>query len=286
MLTASIEGRSRKTKELYQYVFESFTRFLGSEDVALETITIGDIRRYLAHLQGKGLALTTISIHLRTLKTFFSSLVRDGLMGQNPARDIRNPKLPKLYPKTIPDHAVAAILKACDQKRWEGLRNYTMLLVLLDCGLRLTELLNLTLADLSLPTRTLMVIGKGSKERIVPFGRQTAKSLNKWLKVRGVRAFEDRLFISRSGDPLKPRGFQQAIERLAKKAGIEGVQISPHCWRHTFASRYIMNGGGPFTLQNIMGHSSIKTTMRYVHMSGEALRRAHVKASPVDRLME
>ncbi len=109
--------------------------------------------------------------------------------------------------------------------------------------------------------------------------------LNRWLKARGIHAFEDRVFVTRAGDPVKPRAFQQSIDRVARKAGVTWVKVSPHCWRHTFASRYAMNGGDPFALQNIMGHSSIKTTMRYVHMSGEILRRAHAQASPVDRLM-
>jgi len=197
---------------------------------------------------------------------------------------IKPPKLPKQFPYVLNNSQVQALLKAAYHRNFEGIRNYAMILMFLDTGIRRSELINLNLRDIDLASRSLRVIGKGNKERIVYLGRVAAKALREWLSKRGFREYDDGTFITRAGDRLKLRYIDKLMERIAKKAKITGVRCSPHTLRHTFATNYIRNGGDPFSLQQLLGHSDIKTVMIYVHMGGTALREAHAKFSPVDRM--
>ncbi len=180
-----------------------------------------------------------------------------------------------------------ALLRAIERSTWTGTRNWAMLLTFLDGMLRLSELINLELSDVNLPARSIRVRhGKGDRERVVFMGKRLTKALQEWLQVRGHFAGEDRLFIVRRGNKLDQRNVLRIFERLAAKAKIEGVRCSPHTLRHTGATLFVKYGGDPFSLQRLLGHSDISTTMIYVHMAGTALREAHAKASPVDRLLE
>jgi site-specific recombinase XerD len=159
-----------------------------------------------------------------------------------------------------------------------------MLLTFLDGMLRLKELMDLELADINLQARSIRVRhGKGDKERTVYMGRRLTRAMRDWIHVRSHVIGEDRVFISRGGYGLDKRNIQRTLQRLADKAGVK--KVGPHVLRHTGATLFIRNGGDPFSLQQLLGHSSITTTQVYVHMAGTALREAHAKASPVDRLL-
>ena len=175
-------------------------------------------------------------------------------------------------------------MKACNKATWEGFRNYVILLTFLDTGIRLSELLSLTLKDINLNKRSLLIHGKGGKDREVYMGKTLTKEFNKWIKKRGYFPYEDKVFITRQGYGLKKRGLSQIIERLAGKAPIQGVRCSAHTLRHTFATNFIRNGGDVFSLQKILGHSDIQTCMIYVHMGGKQLQEAQLRFSPVDRM--
>jgi len=209
---------------------------------------------------------------------------------ENPLEGVRLLKTPKQYPKVLSEPEVLALLKMARVQAqaqagtWHGKRNYALLLTFLDAMLRLRELIDLELQDINLQTRSLRVRhGKGDKERYVYMGRRLTKAMRDWLAVRGHVPGADWVFVSRSGEKLDPRNVQRILERLGRKAG---VKVSPHMLRHTGATLFIRNGGDPFSLQRLLGHSDIQTTMVYVHMAGSALREAHAKASPVDRLLD
>jgi site-specific recombinase XerD len=284
-LMARVEGRSRKTLDLYTWVFARFTEFLG--DRTLEELHSGLIRQYLAHLQDRGFTPASLGMHYRVLHAFFNWLTRKGLVTANPMDGINPPRQPKQYSFVLEESQVRALLGACDKSTAAGIRNYAMLLLFVDCGLRLNELIGLRLSDVSLANRSLKVHGKGARDRIVFMGARTAKALRRWIELRGFKTtFSDALFIDRKGEPLKPRWVQQVIARLGVKAGIKGVRVSPHTLRHTAATLAVKNGMEPFALQRLFGWENIQTALKYVHMAGTALREAHAKASPVDRLLE
>ncbi len=282
-LQGRIEGKSPKTLEVYEVAFRDLIAFVG--DVPLTALRPGAVRRWLAHKLDQGYAKATISLRLRALKACFNWLHREGLLAENPFAAIKPPKTPKQYPKVLSEPEVLALLRTAKAQAstWVGKRNWAMLLTFLDAMLRLKELIDLELSDINLQARSLRVRhGKGAKERYVYMGRRLTKAMRDWLAVRGHVPGSDWVFISRSGERLDPRNVQRILERLGRKAG---VKVSPHMLRHTGATLFIRNGGDPFSLQRLLGHADIQTTMIYVHMAGSALREAHAKASPVDRLL-
>lgn len=281
---ARIHGRSRKTLALYAWVFEQAHKHIGDRPLSeLETFTL---RRFLSELLERRWKPTSVSIVHRVLNAFLNWCTREGLIAANPLEGIPAPKTPKVFPFVLEESQVRALLAACDKSTPHGVRNYAMLLLFIDCGLRLHELISLRLGDVSLAQRSLKIHGKGARDRIVFMGARAAKALRRWLELRGFKtAYSDVLFIDRKGEPLKPRWVQSIIARLGAKAGIKGVRVSPHTLRHTAATIAVKNGMEPFALQRLFGWENIQTALRYVHMAGTALREAHAKASPVDRLL-
>ncbi len=285
-LYARIEGRSAKTLEVYRVAFQDVLSFLG-ESIALSDVAAGDIRRWIAHKLDAGYSKTTINIRLRALRAFFNWLVREGYMTERPLANVKQLRTPRQYPYVLSEQQVMALLRVIKRDSWTGKRNWAMALTMLDAMLRLSELIHLELADVNLQARSIRVRhGKGDKERVVFMGRRLTRAMHDWLAVRGYHVGEDRVFVTRQGTKLDSRNVQRILERYAAKAKLTDVRVSPHTLRHTGATLFIRYGGDPFSLQKLLGHSTVTVTEIYVHMAGTALREAHAKASPVDRLLE
>jgi integrase/recombinase XerD len=286
-LYARVEGRSPKTLLTYQRAFRDLLEFLGNNEKLLASLNAGIFRSWIAQRLDEGYSKVTINIRLRSLQAFFNWLVREGHLIESPLKQVKQLRVPRQYPYVLSEIQMQTLLRAVERTTWTGQRNWAMLLTFLDGMLRLSELINLELGDVNLVTRSIRVRhGKGEKERVVFMGKRLTKALQEWMQVRGHHVGEDRLFITRNGSKLDSRNVLRIIERLANKARIEGVRCSPHTLRHTGATLFIRYGGDAFSLQNLLGHSDISTTMIYVHMAGTALREAHAKASPADRLLD
>jgi len=278
LLCGRVEGKKPSTLRWYKETLTPFIAFVNQEG-----LNQAALRKYINGLFDH-LKVATIDNRIRAIKAFLRFLYKEGHIEEDLAATLKRPRLPKQFPHVLNDEQVMALLKAPNRKTWEGFRNYVMLLTFLDTGLRLSELLGLTVDRVNLIKGSLLVTGKGSKDREVYMGRTLKKEMARWLKMRGFHAYEDHVFITRDGRPLKKRHVQQILRRLAKKAGIEGVRCSPHTLRHTFATNFIRNGGDVFTLQRLLGHANIETCMVYVHMGGKHLQEAALRFSPVDRL--
>ncbi len=280
---ARIHGRSRKTLALYEWVFKTFRHYAGDQPLSdMDTLKV---RGYFASLLDLNYRPASLGMHYRVLHAFYVWAVRERLACFNPLDGVPKPKVPKLFPFTLDDAQVAALLKASDRTTRHGCRNYATLLLFLDCGLRLNELIGLRMTDISLVQRSMKVHGKGAKDRIIFMGARTTKALRRWIESRGVKqGYSDALFIDRKGDPLKARWMQQVIARIGQRAGLR-VRLSPHKLRHISATMAVRNGMDAFTLQRLYGWESVETAMRYVNAASPALREAHAKASPVDRLL-
>ncbi|MBI3459728.1 tyrosine-type recombinase/integrase, partial [Candidatus Acetothermia bacterium] len=278
--TARIHGRSRKTHLIYEWVFGTFSKHLRG-DVPLEAIDTATLRAYFSSRLEQGYRPSSLSMHYRTLHTLFAWAVRERLIRANPLDGIPKPKMPKIFPFMLDESQVVALVQACDTSSKYGCRNYAILLILLDCGLRLNELIGLRLDDVSLLQRSLKVHGKGAKDRIVYMGAKTAKALRHWIEVRGFKVgYADNLFISRTGEILKPRHVQYIIIEIGKRSGLK-MRLSPHKLRHVSATLAVKHGMDTFTLQRLYGWENVQTAMRYVNAASPALREAHAKASPV-----
>jgi len=286
MLFCKSKGLAWRTLETYEFALGGLRQFLLESSDLLDTPNRDELRTYIAHLLEKGLARTTISIRMRAIRCFCRFLAREGLVESNPMTNVAIPKVPEKYPEILTVEQIKRLLAAAKSASWTGVRNYAMITTFLDTGMRLSELINLELEDVDLTNWSIRIRnGKGGKERYVFMGRGLFRALRNWLNLRGVTFLETAYFVTRNGNRHDLRNVERIIERVACRAGLVGIRVTPHILRHTFATHYIKNGGDPFSLQRILGHSDIKTTMIYVNLAGVGLREAHAKASPVDRLL-
>ena len=277
------KGLARRTLEIYGNALAQLQAFLGGSTAALPSSK--QLRAFAVQLLDQGLAPTTVSIRLRAIRAFFNFLVRDGLLEESPMKNVPIPKVPRQFPRVLAPEQVVALLRACDRSSWTGVRNRAIVLSFVDTGLRLGELIGLDVGDVDLVGHRIRVRhAKGGKERFVYFGSTTARALRKWTKVRGYAPAHAPFFVTRDGARLTRRNVQRILERLAKKAGLDGVKVSPHRLRHTAATLFISSGGPLPALKELLGHSSLRSTEIYLHMAG-SLREIQTMASPADRLL-
>ena len=277
-------------------------RFLGNgSEAALPDYTLENARAYVAHLQaqgtrfgdhpcrpeeGGGLSSHTIHGHVRTLKVFSSWLEEDSFTTNNRLAKLKRPKLAEPIIDVLTEDELARIVNAVNPDCIRGARIYAILLVLLDTGVRATELCGLTLTNTHLDEDYIKVLGKGGKERIVAFGPTCKKALLRfvttWRRAYMHDEAVDNLFLTHQGGPLTYSALQQLIKRLGLRAGVP--RLRAHLFRHTFAVRYLMNGGDLMTLRLILGHTSIEVTQVYLHLKDSHIQIQHHKFSPVERL--
>jgi site-specific recombinase XerD len=298
------EGKRSTTIRWYMGKLAIFERYLlrNGFPTDVTAITVNHLRAFLAHLRDEvaadennphkptrdvGLSPLTIQGHGRTLKAFFSWLTREGYLGENPTERLKIPKAPKVIVETLTEAQIHKFLSVIDSKSGEGFRDYCIALVLLDTGIRLSELVHLTLMNLNLEQACFKVMGKGAKERIVPIGANVQKALWKYIhqhRPEPIHPNVTNLFLRRDGQALKPDGAYRMVRKYGEKAGLKGVRCSPHTFRHTFAKNFLLNGGDVFTLQKILGHSSLEVVKMYVQLASEDVQIQHRRHSPVDRM--
>jgi len=249
------------------------------------TVTTSDLQKhFIGYMVSKKLAPQTINGRLGSCKAFFKFLFHERYVKENIAQPLKNLRTPKDAIQTFTKAELLTLLKQPDQSTFTGFRDYTLQILLLETGIRISELLALTVDDVHLSEKELIVRnGKGNKTRIVPFQKTCAKVLQKYLKERG-NVPTDALFITIDNMPLQLRSVQDRIRDYGLRAKISGVRVSPHTFRHTMAKLYIRNGGDPFSLQQILGHSSLDSVQMYVRLFSNEVKEQHRKYSPVEHM--
>ncbi len=302
-LSARSEGKSPSTIAIVEASVRYLDEFLTSHDLSINIADIGveELRRFVVYLrerprfahhrfthpQGGHLSGHTVNGYMRALQSFWSWLKREDLIDTNPFDRLKIPKAPR---KVIPIFTVEQLrrlLGAIDIASPSGYRDYTIIITLLDTGIRCSELTGLRLEDVNLESRLLKVWGKGSKERQVPIGARVQKALWKYLsryRPEPATPRHDRVFLTRDGYPLTKDRLEAIVERYGRKAVITGVRVSPHTFRHTMAVTFLRNGGDVFSLQRILGHSSLEVLRGYVNLAQSDISRVHQKHSPADNL--
>jgi len=285
LIAGKVEGKSRKTTHGYSDLIARFILFALNHEFPrrIQDLTASHIRLFLLSLQERGLSPATVNAYYRTLNTYFAWLVTEGYLEKSPLNKIKPPKVPKqvMKPYTLQD--IKALLDLCSGNRFLELRNRAIILMFIDTGLRLFELADIQLHHIDLDKETIRVMGKGAKERIVRIGKNTQKALLRYLLVR--KDDYPCLWITEERKPMSKAGIQIAMRRLSQRAGITDAKPGVHTYRHTAAINYLRNGGDQFTLQIMLGHSSLEMTRRYVSSLGaEDMIKVHSKASPVDNL--
>ncbi len=277
--------------------------FLASQGLPTAVARVGpqELRAFILYLQQKrcfsdhrltrpqerGLSGHSINCYLRSIRSFFSWLVSEEVLADNPFRRVRVPRAPHRLVPTLSDPQLGALLDAIDTSTPEGYRNYAVILTLLDTGLRVSELAGLRPEELWLEEGLLKVMGKGGKERLIPIGKRVQRLLWGYLnrfRPDPVAPRGATVFLTGGGRPLSPRHIQAMMARYGRRAGIQGVRCSPHTLRHCAAVRFLRNGGDAFSLQRLLGHSSLEMTRHYCQLADVDVKEAHRRASPVDNL--
>ncbi len=235
----------------------------------------------------------TVHTYHLNLTTLFSWLVEEGAIEVSPMARIKPPVHRSDQVQPFKAAQVSALIRAARQSPF-AIRDLTIVLMLLDTAMRASELCALTRADVDMENRQVRVLGKGNKHRILPFGRRTTKALWNYLQQEapadgeGEDDTERHVFVGargrHAGEPLTRSGVLQIITRLGQSAGIEAVRCSPHTFRHTFAIEFLRNGGNQFTLQQLLGHTDLDMTSRYVAIAQADMQNQHRKFSPVDKM--
>ena len=302
-LCAATEGKSLRSIEIVTQSVRYFREFLLAHGASTDAAAIGpqEIRAFIFYLQQKPrysnhpltpvqdqlLSEHSVNCYVRSVRVFFSWLVSEEIIAAHPFERVKIPKVPKKIMPTFSATQIQQLLDAMDTATALGQRNYTIILTLLDTGLRVSELLGLRLSDLQLNEGVLKVLGKGNKERLVPIGRQVQRLLWHYIShCRPVPAMPkgDFLFLTDDGRPFRRRRLEAIMRIGGLKVGLSGIRCSPHTLRHTAAVSFLRNGGDVFALQRLLGHSNLVMTRRYCQLADTDVKKAHLTASPVDNL--
>ena len=278
------DGLSRNTLDSYRLDLTQFASWLRErQKKSLLEAGHADLLSYLAHrVAGKAKATSTSRL-LSSLKRFYQHALRQGKITADPTLNIDSPKLPRSLPKTLTETDVEKLLAAPDVDDPLGLRDRTMLETLYASGLRVSELVTLRVAQVSQDMGVVRIIGKGSKERLVPLGEEALGWIKRYLKEARPRILDkrsaDAMFVTRRGSAMARQSFWHLIKRYAAVAGLN-TAISPHTLRHAFATHLLNHGADLRVVQLLLGHSDISTTQIYTHVARERLKQLHAKHHP------
>ncbi|MDO9334315.1 MAG: tyrosine-type recombinase/integrase [Dehalococcoidales bacterium] len=295
------EGKSEKTISWYSANLLRFHNYLKARHLpdSIKNTDIKLLREYVLHLlkrhrfenhpytpeKAEFLSAASVHGHVRTIRAFFSWLQREGFTETNIAKDLKPPKLVDKVISTLSDEEIFSIFHTFSPSSSSEMRNQTIFMLLIDTGMRIGELINLKMNDMNLPGGLMKVMGKGKKERVVPMGSNAQKALQRYLfRHRPSPAHQaiENVFLSIHGMPLTENSIKLVFTRLASKSGVE--RLHAHLCRHTFATRYLINGGDVFTLQQILGHSTLEMVRHYANLASSHVALQHQKYSPLDRL--
>ena len=277
-------GLSRLTLDSYRRDLEGLARWLAGRGRSLADVDRQGLFDYLAERTREGYAARSNARLLSSLRAYFGQQLRLGLRDADPTALLDLPRLGRSLPKALSESEVEALLQAPALDSAAGLRDRAMVELMYATGLRVSELVNLPATGVNLRQGVLRVMGKGSKERLVPLGDEARHWLERYLaearpQLSGGRVVAA-LFPGRDGSPLSRQQFWNVVKRLAVRAGIDPARVSPHGLRHSFATHLLNHGADLRALQMLLGHSSLSTTQIYTLVAREGLKRLHQQHHP------
>jgi len=296
-ICAQAEGKSRKTMRWIMSSVTYFSDFLGPERQDIDGITGNDLRQFIIALQRRPkflnhpynkpkqekISAQSIETYARAIRAFFGYLHREEMIDRNPMEKVKMPKVPKKVVPTFSQKEVENLLSQPNKKTDMGFRDYTILLTFVDTAARLSEIALINEDDIDLENGYLKVMGKGGKERYIPFGHRVAKALLKYkMKHRPTPIGTERFWLTVTGAPLEVGRIEKLVAGYGRKAGFK--RCYPHKLRHTSSVLYLRNGGDPFSLQKKLGHSSLQMTRHYANLADSDVRAQHLRYGVADRL--
>ena len=276
------KGLARNSLSAYRVDLRHFGHWLADQRLELDAVHRVHIVKYFQSLRTAGISARSVARALAAIRGLFRFLVAERHLKGDPTENLENPKLWSTLPKSLQPAEVEALLRAPDRSAVDGLRDAAMLELLYATGLRVSELIRVRIDDVVMDAGFLRTMGKGSKERIVPFGDAARDAMLAYLD-RGrpelVRQPDVHLFLSRRGRPMSRQAFWMKIVRYAREAGIAS-HISPHVLRHSFATHPLENGADLRSVQLMLGHADISTTQIYTHVSRARLQKMYEQYHP------
>jgi integrase/recombinase XerD len=276
------DGLSKNTLESYRLDLMSFSLWLKVQGKQLLTADQGDIQQYLA-IRFPQSKPRSISRLIASMRRFYRYLTRDNKIRLDPTIQIQSPKLPRSLPKSLNEDEVISLLNAPNLTEPAGLRDRAMLELLYACGLRVSELVDVKVTEVSLSDGVVRITGKGSKTRLVPMGEEAVDWISRYLNEARPDILQkrlcDALFVTNRGDAMTRQAFWYLIKRYALLAGIS-KHMSPHVLRHAFATHLLNHGADLRVVQMLLGHSDISTTQIYTHVARERLKQLHSMHHP------
>ena len=274
----SIEAYSRDIEKLYQYSDAQTVK------INPEGITLTDLRQFINWINELGMIPSSQARILSGIKAFYKYMLMEDIIKNDPSELLESPKIQRKLPDTLSYEDINKLIAAIDLSRPEGARNKAILEVLYGCGLRVSELTELKLSNLYLDIEFIKVVGKGSKERLVPIGGAAVKALKIWIEQVRVhtpikKGEEDMVFLNRNGSRLSRVYIFMLIKNLAETIGLKKT-ISPHTFRHSFATHLVEGGADLRAVQEMLGHESITTTEIYTHLDREFLKGTIIQFHP------
>lgn len=274
---------SPNTIEAYRNDLAHLEAFMMRNNLKLENVTLEQLHTFAASLHEYGITPRSQARVLSGVRSFFRFLVLDGVVESDPTELLEWPSLPEHLPVVLTLEEIDRIEDSIDLSKAEGARNRAIIEVLFSCGLRVSELVNMKLSDLYLEDRVLLVRGKGNKERLVPVSNKAIADLKRWFFDRNLMKIkpgeDDYVFLNRRGAHLTRTMILIMVKRQAEEAGIKKT-ISPHTFRHSFATALLQGGADLRSIQAMLGHEKIDTTLVYTHISNEQLRKAILEHHP------
>lgn len=297
LIDQELKGNTEKTIKNYRFNLGYLADFIG-HDKKVDEITLDDLKAYALMMKSRPrkcslpvktkneskISSVSVQTYIRAVRAFLGYLFNEGYITENIEAKFKLPKATKRAVEILSDEEIERVMKCFKLNQSMGIRNMCMIALMVDCGLRRNEALELDYDNVHIGQGIIKVIGKGQKERIVPIGLYTKKLLIKYMNgYRPTPIYESkRLFLDRYLKPLTENGVKELFNRLKKKTGID--RLHPHILRHTFATKYLMNGGDIFSLQQILGHTSLEMVRKYSHLASAYIMRTHHKFAPLDNM--
>ncbi|MBB6454404.1 integrase/recombinase XerD [Salirhabdus euzebyi] len=285
-----VEGLRERTISDHLLHFGYFLKWLSdvnSEIMTCYELDVITVRNYIQFMEDKGLSPVTRNVRIRTLKCFLKFAHEEGFLPENISQKIKIVKTDKDTLKILTDEEVTKLIKVIDKSSYTGFRDFVAIMLMVDTGMRSVEVSSLTVDMHDFNNMLIYLPGSKVKNRIgrvIPLSSQTNKLLYQLIKENEIFFGEKHVFLSVYGTPFQSKSFRKRLVTYKHKAGIKGVRVSPHSFRHYFAKSYVLGGGDPFSLQKILGHSDMQMVRKYIQMSKSDVKIQHNRYSPVQRL--
>ncbi len=278
------KGLAKNTLESYRRDLDKFIAFMHKQKITSpEMVDQKALNLFIGDLKKNGRATSTISRCIASIRSFFTFLLQEGIIENNPALDLASPRIEKKLPRVLTTGEVDLLLDQPKLSEHNGLRDKSMLELLYASGIRVSELVGLNITDFDPKVGYLRCLGKGMKERIVPIGSMAVNCVSEYLGNSRAKLFgkngETALFVNHHGARMSRQGFWKILKKYARKSNIKG-EITPHTLRHSFATHLLENGADLRSVQEMLGHSDISTTQIYTQITRRKIREVYDKTHP------